>query len=41
MSVWVPAEAADGSVPPPEIAMDWEIVNDPVAVERNIIEQSK
>ena len=41
MSVWIPAEAADGSAPSPEIATDWEVVNDPVAVERHIIEQSK
>ncbi len=41
MSVWVPSKAATGLTPPPKIATDWDVVNDPVEVERQIIEQSK
>ncbi len=40
MSVWVPAECDNRLIPPPELATDWKVVNDPVEVERNIIAQS-
>ncbi len=41
MSVWILVEAEDGSTPPPELATNWEVVNDPVAVKKHIIEQSR
>ncbi len=41
MSLWVPSALEDGTVPPPELAMNWEVVTDPVTVETSIIEQSR
>ena len=41
MSLCVPTVMDGGLALPPEISMDWEVVNDPVEVEQNIIEQSK
>ena len=41
MSLWVPKAADGGLAPPPEIATDWEVINNPLEVEKNIIEQSK
>ncbi len=41
MSLWVPKADKGGLAPSSELANDWEVVNDPVEVEKNIIEQSK
>ncbi len=41
MSLWVPTTTENGLTPPPELAMELDVVNDPVEVEKNIIGQSK